>query len=340
MKYIALIPAYEPTNKLIEITKELKANNFLIIIVNDGSNDTYKDIFNKCRKYATILEYKDNHGKGYALKTGLKYIQDNYKDSVIVTMDCDGQHTIKDALKLCNYTLNLDNTILLGKRIRTKDTPIRSKIGNSITRFVFKTINGLDIYDTQTGLRAFKPSVIPFLLNIKGDRFDYEMNVLLEANKNKIKLKEETIETIYENNNKGSHFHPIKDSFLIYKVLLTYALSSFISFIIDYILYTIILLITNNLTLSNILARIISSNCNYLINKNYVFKDNKNYSKTIFKYYLLAIFILIINTLILNILVNNLSLNKYLSKIIVETVLFIISFTIQKRYIFKEYNEK
>ena len=335
MRFVALIPSYEPNNKLLEIIKELKNNNFSIVVVNDGSDSHYDKYFEECKKYAEVISYSINHGKGYALKKGLSYIKDNYKDAIIVTLDSDGQHSVKDALKLCNYAINHDNTIILGKRLRGKNTPIRSMIGNTITRFVFRLTTGIDIYDTQTGLRVFKSNLIPFLLKIEGDRFDYEMNMLIKCSKNNIKLKEELIETIYENNNKGTHFKTIRDSYLIYKDIIKFSGSSFISFILDYLLYIIITLISNNVIPANILARIISSNFNYYLNKKYVFKDNNKINKSIFKYYGLALFILIINTFILNILVNKLLIGKFITKLIVEIILFIFNYIIQKRYIFE-----
>lgn len=333
MKYIALIPSYEPDDKLIGIVKELHKSNFEIVVVNDGSSIKYNSIFGKCAKYAKVISYDINKGKGYALKTGLTYINDNYKDRIIVTMDSDGQHTVKDALKLCKIASKNDNTLVLGKRLRGEKTPLRSKIGNGITRLFFRLITGSDIYDTQTGLRAFNSNMIPFLLKVDGDRFDYEMNVLLDAYKNKIILKEENIDVIYENNNRGSHFKTIRDSYLIYKQLIKFMLSSISSFVLDYVIYALLLSLNIELVGANLIARLISANYNYFVNKSLVFHNKENLSKTIFKYYVLAIFVIIINTLLLSLLVN-IGLNKYVAKLIVEFVLFIVSFVIQKRYIF------
>lgn len=222
-KIIILIPAYEPTIQFIELLKKLKKEKLNTVVVNDGSDNTYDEIFNKAKDYATILKHDVNKGKGRALKTGIEYINKKYKkDYVIITMDCDGQHTIKDALKLGEYALNHNQELVTGKRIRNEKTPLRSKLGNAITRFVYRTITGLDVYDTQTGLRAFSNKLTPLMLEIEGERFEYEMNVLLTCSSRKIKITEIQIDTIYIENNSGSHFHSIKDSFKIYKELLKY----------------------------------------------------------------------------------------------------------------------
>lgn len=223
---IVLIPAYEPDLKMIELLKELKKYNLRVIVVNDGSKKEYSNIFTKAKKYAEVLEYEINKGKGYALKTGLSHIKNTInKESIIVTMDCDGQHKIEDALKLCEYLFNQkENVLVLGKRIRNNKTPIRSKIGNTITRFVYKIVAGVDVYDTQTGLRAFSSNLIPYMLGIEGNRFEYEMNVLLSCSLNKIKIKEIEIQTIYIENNSHSHFKTIRDSRLIYKEIFKFLL--------------------------------------------------------------------------------------------------------------------
>lgn len=225
IKKIILIPAYEPDNKLIELVKKLSKEDLDIIIIDDGSGPSYQEIFNKCKNTSKVISYKTNQGKGYALKTGLKYIKENYQNEyIIVTMDCDGQHTIKDANKLIEASINNTDTLFLGKRIRSQKTPLRSRLGNSITRFVYKITTGLDIYDTQTGLRVFTNSLIDYMINIEGNRFEYEMNVLLSCAKDKINIKEIEIETIYIDNNSKSHFNAIKDSYRIYKNIIKYTL--------------------------------------------------------------------------------------------------------------------
>ena len=189
-KKVILIPSYEPTLSFIDLLKKIKKHHFEVIVVNDGSGKDYDNIFKEVKKYAHVIEYDTNRGKGHALKIGIKYINDKYKkDYYIITMDCDGQHSIEDAIKLSNYVEENPSELVLGKRIRSKKTPIRSRIGNAITRFTYRITTGLDVYDTQTGLRAFSYKLTPLMLSIKGERFEYEMNVLLNCPINKIKIK-------------------------------------------------------------------------------------------------------------------------------------------------------
>lgn len=335
MEKVVLIPAYEPDEKLIKLVNELKENKYQIVVVNDGSGKEYNKIFDQIKKDSKVIEYDQNQGKGHALKTGLKYIQETYSNAIIVTMDADGQHTVKDANKLCEYVKSNPKQIALGSRFRSNKTPLRSKIGNTITMIVFKLMTGSKIYDTQTGLRAFSSSLLPYLLSIEGNRYEYEMNVLLNLNRNKIKSKEIPIEVIYIDNNKASHFKTIRDSYLIYKEIIKFSGSSIISFIIDYLLYSVSFILTKKLIFSNVLARTISGTVNYTINKKIVFKSKKNVVQSAIYYIFLALVILILNTLILKLLVTFVGINAFIAKIITEIILFTLSYLVQKRYIFR-----
>lgn len=335
MTDIILIPSYEPDDNLIKLMDKLSKTNYKIIVVDDGSGNGYKDIFNKIKDKCKLISYEENHGKGYALKTGFEYIKKHYKEYTLVTMDSDGQHTIEDAIKLLEYVHKNPKEYALGMRKRDEKVPLRSRFGNSVTRFIYRKITNLDVYDTQTGLRSFSNELMDFMININGDRFDYEMNVLLECAKEGIKMKEIPIQTIYIENNKGSHFKTVSDSYKVYKEIIKYILSSSSCFLIDYTFYTVFNVITNNLILSNVGARAISSVANYYINKTVVFKSKKKFYKSAPLYFGLVILVITLNTLILSLLVN-LGVNKYFAKIIVELLLTILSFTMQKLFVFKD----
>ena len=333
MKRIIVIPAYEPDNKLIDVVNSIN-RDYDIIIVDDGSGSKYDNIFDSIPKRAKVFRYDVNRGKGYALKYAFGYIRDNYDEYIVITMDSDGQHKIGDAIKLGDYVSDNPNDLVLGKRVRGEKTPIRSKIGNEITRFIYRITTGLNVYDTQTGLRAFTNHLMDKMISIDGDRFEYEMNVLLECARNKINIFEIEIETIYINGNKGSHFKAFRDSYLIYKDIFRFSISSLVSFIIDYVLYCLFIILIGKVILANVIARIISGSINYFINKELVFKSDKKIHKTMLSYICLVSLILILDTIILDIFIYKLFINKYIAKIIVEVILFIFSFLVQRKIIF------
>ena len=331
-----MVPSYEPDENLYLVVNELIDSGFKVIVVDDGSGPKYKKYFDNLN--TKVISYSENKGKGFALKTGLKYIKDNYQHYTVVTMDSDGQHKVSDAIKLCDYIEKHPKELVLGSRKRDENVPLRSYLGNTITRSVYRMVTKTDIYDTQTGLRCFTDEIIDYMLDIPGDRYEYEMNVLLESNNHNIKIKEITIETIYIDNNSKSHFNTVKDSWKIYKEILKFSLSSIISFLIDYFLCLVLVFTTGYVALSNIVARVVSSLINYNINRKIVFEADSN--KSFIKYYLLVLFILILNTIVLTVLSN--FLNIAVAKLLTELILFTVSLTIQKKFIFKgsDKNEK
>lgn len=340
---IALIPAYEPDEGLISFLEEVKENGFDIVVVNDGSSEETKKIFEEADAYGSVLVHPANRGKGQALKTGLSFIQNNFpENSIIVTMDADGQHRVKNAKKICEAAEKNPDALVLGSRKFQGDVPLRSKFGNQITRLVYQLSTGLTVEDTQTGLRAFSYSMIPFMLEIAGERYEYEMNVLLACSKNHVVIIEEEIDTVYLNDNASSHFDTIRDSFLIYKEILKFSCASLISFCIDYGLFALLAMMTSGLAsamslgISNICARIVSASVNYTINRKLVFHSDTDLAQSIFQYMILAGFILAGNTAVLTVLVDQFGLNQYIAKIMTEIIFFFVSWFIQHQYIFQK----
>lgn len=219
---VPVIPALNPDERLIKIVNELKKHFDKIIVINDGSNND--DIFEKLKSFkeCTILTHEKNLGKGCALKTAFSYYLDNLSNnySGVIALDADGQHKVSDVIKIGIELEKNDNFILGTRLFNTKETPLKNKMGNRITSRVFKWLYGVYLKDTQTGLRARPNRLIPFLLNVPGERFEYEINELIEIVKKNEKIEEVDIETVYlKDSNKKSHFKVFSDSFRIYKIL-------------------------------------------------------------------------------------------------------------------------
>lgn len=336
MNRIALIPAYMPDEKMIDVSKGLYQEGFEIIIVNDGSPETFNKVFSDASRYARILIHNENKGKGEALKTGLEYIYNTYDAPyTIVNADADGQHRLEDIIKVASVAEANRSCLILGSRKMEGKVPFKSRAGNAITRFVYRLTTGNIIYDTQTGLRAYSDKLVPKLLQIGGSRYEYEMNMLMELPKHGIEIKEEWINTVYIGKNESSHFDPIKDSIKIYKEILCFCASSLICFFVDYGLFCVISAISGSLIVANTLARIISGTLNFSLNRKVVFKSQKDVATSAIKYSVLAVAILIINTFILEIL-TRMGLTAYAAKIITELALFVLSYFIQHSYIFKK----
>ena len=231
MKIAVLLPVYNPDEKFLQLVEELSKRGFKVVACNDGSKESCDEYFRRAKPFADVIGYKDNKGKGYALKRGFEYIGNNLADEVdyIVTADSDGQHAIEDIERVAKLTRKTDG-IVLGMRDLSERIPIKSRIGNDLSKFVYTIVTGVYLRDNQSGLRGFPVRLCQWLQDIPGNKYEYELNVLVTAHKEGMKVTGIDIKTIYENNNKNTHFKPIKDTFRIQRSLWSYGLISMLMY--------------------------------------------------------------------------------------------------------------
>lgn len=333
---IVVIPAYEPDEKLLHVVAELKRDtDYAIVVVNDGSSEAAEPVFAALPEGVTLLRHAQNRGKGRALKTAYEYIAAHFPQSEgIVTVDADGQHLPADVVRVSEDWEAHPETLVLGSRRFTGTVPWRSRAGNAITRVVFRLSTGVSVYDTQTGLRAFAVSRIPMMLEMRGERYEYEINVLLYATRQHMPIREVTIETVYIADNASSHFHPMRDSWRIYKMILLFAASSLLAAAVDYVLVLSLSALfakqAQGLLWSVVLARVISSFLNYMLNRKLVFEDCSR--RSVFRYYLVAAGIMAANYGLLSLISGVMPLA--LAKLLVELALYPLSFYLQRRFVF------
>ena len=221
---IVVIPAYEPDEQLLGVVNGFRSRvaQYPIVVVDDGSKAECKPIFDALEQTegVTVLHHPQNRGKGAALNTAFAYIGENYPASEgILTVDADGQHLLHDCLKVCAAFATHSDLLITGSRRFKGKVPLRSRLGNGVTRGVFHLTTGKRVYDTQTGLRAFSVSRVPEMLALKGDRYEYEIHQLLHCCTKSTGVYEVPIETVYLNENTSSHFDTLRDSVKIYKVI-------------------------------------------------------------------------------------------------------------------------
>lgn len=334
---VVLIPAYKPDERLIELTRELIEGNGLdVLLVDDGGQEAFAHIFEACRALgAEVAVHAVNMGKGRALKTGINAAMLKWPDMAgIVTADADGQHTPGDILRLLDALHEHPDKLVLGSRTFTGDVPFKSRWGNRVTRFVYALASGVKVGDTQTGLRALPASSLPAMVRIEGERYEYEMNVLLKLRDMGLGVFEVPIETIYIDDNAGSHFNPVRDAFKIYMVIFKYLFSSIASFVIDYALYWLCLgRFGLSALVSYALARLVSSQVNYHLNKLTVF-GNRGGKNAMAKYYALCVAQGLLGAALVQLLPGVIPLSAKVIKIPVDLVLFALSYFIQRDFVF------
>lgn len=347
-----VIPCFQPDEKLVTLIEEIRrkaGHDFPVILVDDGSGKEYAPIFQEIEKkfQCIALTHKVNGGKGKAIKTAFNYILKNFpENSGVITVDADGQHKVDDVLN-CLYELSLhpDEVIFGSRNFDESTVPFRSQLGNKWTRWIVKGLHGVKLSDTQTGLRAISTPYLKQLIGITGDRYEYEMNMILYLQEHGIKIREVPIETVYIEENQTSNFRPVVDSYKVYSTFLKYGFNSLASFLMDIGLFRLSIFFLQRvfpvsyIVISTIIARIFSSLFNYMTASKLVFKKENSWT-SLRRYYILAALQMLASGYLVTYVVNLLSAEQAtLIKVVIDLFLFVISFQIQRLWVFPQYRE-
>lgn len=341
-----IIPALNPDEKLIGLLEGLKEQGFLPpLVVNDGSSPEYEKYFKIAEEkyHCTILKHEKNKGKGRALKTAFAYVLQENTCDYAVTIDADGQHQPKDVLQCVLKAKEAENKgkIIFGCRnFQSSCVPAKSRIGNQSMCALMRFACGMVLSDTQTGLRIFPKEYFSRLLEIKGERFEYETNMLIDIQREKIPYGEAEIQTVYIEKNRSSHFRPVIDSFIIVRPFLKFLLSSFSSSLIDLGAFTILFWFMRNLPqhqaiwAATVTARVLSACCNYMMNRHRVFESGSRKSPV--KYIILCILQMCLSASLVAAVYGITGRGATLIKIIVDIGWFFLSYRIQREWVFSE----
>ena len=350
-----VLPSLDPDEKLDAVIDGLLEYGFTdIILVNDGSKPENLPRFQNAaqkHKEITLLHHEVNRGKGAALKTAFAWFLENRPQGLgVVTVDGDNQHHPEDTRACCQRMLETGNVVLGCRDFTGPDVPARSRFGNHTTSLVFKLFCGMTLSDTQTGLRAIPRDAVEKFLTVYGDRFEYETNMLLAMKTMGIPYEEQSIRTVYIEENKSSHFHAIKDSWRIYKLILAhffrYTLSSAVCACVDTGMFALLYWALRgaaaavHATVPYVGARVVSSLLNFFLNKKLVFQSGVKTGKAMLRYYLLAVPQMAAQMLLTNGLFRLLRISetaggiRTLWYVIVMVCLYFLSYTIQQRWVF------
>lgn len=347
-----VIPCFKPDEKLVQLIEEIRAkigHDFSVILVDDGSGEEYTPIFHEAEKrfHCTVLTHKTNGGKGKAIKKAFNYILENFPESNgVITVDADGQHKVDDVLN-CLYKLSLhpDEVIFGSRNFDESTVPFRSQLGNKWTRWIVKGLHGVKLSDTQTGLRAISTPYLKQLISITGDRYEYEMNMILYLQEHGIKIREVPIETVYIEENQTSNFRPVVDSYKVYSTFLKYGFNSLASFLMDIGLFRLSIFFLQRvfpvsyIVISTVIARIFSSLFNYMTASKLVFKKENSWT-SLRRYYILAALQMLASGYLVTYVVHLLSARQAtLVKVGIDLFLFVISFQFQRVWVFPQHRE-
>lgn len=342
-RYCILIPAYNPDERLVELVAVLDDTAIEhIVIVNDGSHTRCKSVFDRVSALpkATVLEHCTNLGKGAALKLGLNFLYCNMHESTsVVTADADGQHLAEDIARIGEKSVASQNSLVLGTRFSSREgrgVPLRSALGNIITKLAVRLFAGIKVADTQTGLRSIPKTFIPRLLAIKSNGYEFELDMLLETKVAGLPVDQIPISTIYLENNRSSHFNPIVDSLLIGFTFLRYGISSIATASIDFLVFILLFPFFGNILFAQYTARTVAGIFNFVINRNFVFRASGSVFLAAIKYCTLVYVMAIISHGVIILLSQNslYPIPVTAAKAVAECLLFPCTFALQREFIF------
>jgi glycosyltransferase involved in cell wall biosynthesis len=339
---VFLIPSFRPTALLRDLLEGLrKLDHAPIVVVDDGSGPAYDELFELIRQLpdTAVLTNAINLGKGAALKHGMNHILVTYPDCRgIVTADADGQHAVSDILKVANELRTRPTQVIFGSRDFGRDVPFRSRIGNLVSRHVYRYLIGLDLSDTQTGLRGVPRRIMELSLGIRSNRYEFETEQIIAAKAASFKFKEIPIQTVYIDNNRGSHFNPILDSFRIYFVLLRYAVSSIATTLSDFLIFYI--LVANGMSVlgANMSARAFALWIQFILLKKYVFKSKAGMA-TFTAYFSYVFFSGYVSSAMQEQFAEQFINSPLLAKAVVETTIWIFNFMFLRDIVFRKWSE-
>lgn len=344
-----ILPCLNPSDEFDRVVDELLGAGFCdVVVVDDGSAAEFRAHFDRAAEdpRCHVLTHEANRGKGAALKTAFAWLIENRPDCAgAVTVDGDGQHLTKDILA-CAAAMNEDGALVLGCRdFSGENIPPKSRVGNRVTRAVLGALCGVKVSDTQTGLRAVPAAQFSRMLTIRGERYEYETNMLLELRRDRVPFREVPIETVYEDGNAATHFRPVADSLRIYRFILLYVLSSFAGAMLDLIVFHILMLLLTGpehgtaVLISTYGARACSAFLNFNLNRSLVFGGRGGYGKTLARYAVLAVCQAFISAQLVawlsGLATGGAGIITTLIKFGVDTVLFFLSFRIQQNWVFR-----
>lgn len=350
---IVVIPALDPGGALPDYAAALVEQGAAeIVVIDDGSGASSRPVFAALEAMdgCTVLRHDRNRGKGRALKTAFAYLRGEpaFQGMAVVTADADGQHSVRDVCAVGRAALEETDRLVLGVRnLALPQVPARSRLGNRLSSWAFHALYGVRLGDTQTGLRGIPWGMLGWCAAVAGERFEYEMNVLIRAARERVGLRQVAIQVIYYDNNAGTHLRAVRDSWRVFAVLVSglgwYALSSVLSAVTDvatfWLCSAVIFRPLPELYCywwSTLAARALSSSLNYTLNRRYVFGSRPR-GRTLLRYYCLWGCQLVCSYLLLLVLEQLLpGIYPTVNKALGDIVLAICSYQIQMHWVFRE----
>ena len=213
MKFLIIIPAHNEENNIafcLESLKKQSFQDFVCVIVNDGSTDRTAEILNGFSLVSQV-SYSKNRGKGFALRQGFKKAAELGYDYAI-TIDSDGQHFASDLPSFLGALEKSPGSLFIGARnMNQSGVPAKSSFGNRFSNFWFKVETGIRLPDTQSGYRLYPVGRLKNM-HFFTRKYEFEIEVIVRAAWKGIPVKPVPVSVFYpEPGERISHFRPFWD---------------------------------------------------------------------------------------------------------------------------------
>ena len=337
-----VVPAYNPGGGIIEVVRKALPHVAQVVIVDDGCDAVEGAYLRQCLtdEKVTLLVHGFNKGKGVALHTGISHcLAGMQEDDFILTMDSDGQHDPEDIPKFKHLLAQEgDVHFVLGERFEDGEMPIKSRLGNSLARWLFRAQFGGKVHDTQTGFRLLSATFAKsFAASVQPGRYETEMDMLILASHTLPAIHSVAIRTIYLHDNRNTKYRAFADSYNIAKLFIKYGAVSIASFAVDYLVF---IALTYALEIpylvSNVLARCVSTIVNFSGHRQFSFRSRGRLISQAMRYALAVVTALAMATILLYLCVAGLGIPEYLAKPMVDAAVFVMNFLILSRLVFPE----
>ena len=192
---VAIIPAYNEEKALADVIGKTLDYVDEVIVVDDGSSDKTSEV--AIEAGARVIKHSVNLGKGEALKSGFKAIDD---DSIIITIDGDGQHNPNEIPDLVRPIIEDGADLVNGSRYMNgpeENTPAYRRVGQKVLDIATNISAGTKVTDSQSGFRAFS-SKSKNVFRFKDTGFGIESEMLVDAAEAGLKIVEVPITVRYD----------------------------------------------------------------------------------------------------------------------------------------------
>jgi glycosyltransferase involved in cell wall biosynthesis len=200
-----IIPAYNEEGSLEKVLRSLPKQvagvaKLVSIVVEDGSADKTYQVAQKSADY--VVRHVVNLGLGAALTSGIKAAQKINADMAI-TLDGDGQHNSEEITKMIDPIIKGKAEVVIGTRmLNTKAMPKIKIFGNWAMNVITFLIYHKWTTDSQSGLRAFSKKAL-HKIRLSSIAYEVSSEIIGEIQRNKLKMVEVPIETIYTDYSKA-----------------------------------------------------------------------------------------------------------------------------------------